>query len=84
MTLTWQKFERQAAILKNTLGNESQGLLVVKLCYRCIEAFTSDAYLLAAGLVPISETSAAESKSWLFTARLTLGTGIPVLLVVKL
>ena len=36
------------------LGNESQRLLVVKLCYRCIEAFTSDAYLLAAGLVPIS------------------------------
>ena len=81
MTLTWQKFERQAAIWKNTLGNESQGLLVVKLCYRCIEAFTSDAYLLAAGF---SATSAAESKSWPFTARLTLGTGIPVLLVVKL
>ena len=48
---------------KNTLGNESQGLLVVKLCYRCIEAFTSDAYLLAAGLVLISATSAEESKS---------------------
>ena len=84
MTLTWQKFERQAAIWKNTLGNESQGLLVVKLCYRCIEAFTSDAYLLAAGLVLISATSAAESKSWPFMARLMLGTGIPVLLVVKL
>ena len=84
MTLTWQKCQRQAAIRKNTLGSESQGLPVVKLCYRWIEAFTSDAYLLAAGLVPISATSAAESKSWPFTTSLTLGTGIPVLLVVKL
>ena len=40
---------KKGSIWKNTLRKESQ---LFKLCYRSIEVFTSDAYLLAAGLAP--------------------------------